>query len=104
MPQRTRRFPSPNVQGDDSFVEFRQLTRGEVKALDVAETWSALILRYLAGWNWVDFDKNPLRVPAGVDDFDHLTRDEIEFLVECARALVGLATGTSDEAKADLKN
>jgi hypothetical protein len=104
MPQRTRRFTSPNVQGDDSFVEFRRLTRGEVKALDVGETWSALILRYLIGWNWIDFDYQLLRVPAGVDDFDHLTQDEIGFLIECAQALVGLATGTSDEAKDELKN
>ena len=92
MPQRIKRFASPEAQGDDSWVEFRLPTRGEARQLAESndETWGGAVLRYLAGWNWVDYEGNPLPLPGPRGNFDAYTETEIGFLVETIRSLFGL--------------
>jgi hypothetical protein len=99
MPQRIRRFNSPAIQGDDSWVEFRPPTRGEARALPDGTVVGDLILRHLIGWNWVTFGAEALPIPTAESGFDGLTQTEIEFLIDCVRTLYGL----SPEAQADLK-
>lgn len=94
MPQRVQRFASPDVQGEDSWVELRPPTRGEVRQLDANVTWRDLVQRHLIRWNWVDFDGQPMPLPG--EDWDRLTLAESDFLVRCVQSIYGL----TEEAKA----
>jgi hypothetical protein len=92
MPQRktTRKFPTPDVQGEDSWVMLRSMTVGEVlelqrgleekpglwqrltdrfkrqRAASRAENYERFVKRvvsYVADWNWVDHHGQPLPNP-----------------------------------------
>ncbi|NIQ88968.1 MAG: hypothetical protein GWN93_07730 [Deltaproteobacteria bacterium] len=94
MPERKtiRKYPTPDVQGDDSWVVLRSMTVGEVLDLqrDVARRlsrWGRIVqsvkglfrgkddnadkyqrfvervISYIADWNWVDQHGNPLPNP-----------------------------------------
>ena len=68
-----RRFETPDLQGEDSYVLLSGLKLGErreyikaskVKDFDMIEAGSALFVKHIVGWNWVDDDNNPLPLPS----------------------------------------
>ena len=95
MPQRksTRRFESPDIQGDDSWIEVSRLTVGEARQINQAQgktdqdSFEAVLPLYqshIVNWNWVDDDGEPLPLPK--DDpgvIDQLTDQEFAFVAEC---------------------
>ncbi len=98
--QNVTEMPSPEVQGDGSWVKFRKLTVKEMKVilgrsdedLSPLESFVEALRMYIdhvVEWNWVDDDGNPLpqpnQDPAVVD---LLTNEEVMFL---GQALSGAA-------------
>lgn len=95
MPKRQnlRRFPSEEVQGEDSYVVVSRLTVGEAREADRLrkaddtdsfEAISKFYRDHVHAWNWVDDDGEPLPLPK--DDpavIDMLTDREFEFVAEC---------------------
>jgi hypothetical protein len=67
MPERraaTYRVATPDVQGDDSWIELRKIDYGTRKRFQAGEIDALdLIEMHLAGWNWVDDDGEPLPQP-----------------------------------------
>lgn len=89
MPQRKaiRRVATPEVQGEDSWVEVRRLQVGEWLALQTngAEMTQAASTRqgldvlasHVVGWNWVDDDGKPLpQLTADPTVLEKLTDEE----------------------------
>lgn len=108
MPERKRisTVPSPDVQGDDSWVKVAQFTVGEYTDLqergeqEGADMWALeadALSTHVIDWNWVDDDGKPMPLPTPKNPapLKLLTRDETLFLVN---ALIG---GITKEA---LKN
>lgn len=95
MPQRkrVRRFPSVEIQGEDSWVEVSRLTVGEAreadqlrknKDTDSFEAVTRLYECHIRAWNWVDDDGNPLPLPKEDPDMvNQLTDMEFSFLGDC---------------------
>ncbi len=112
MPERkTRllRFDAAAVQGEGAYVEFRTLTWGELKELQVklkqtdsgsdqqlAEVESVL-LKHVAAWNWVDEAGQPMPVPTDLAGLHALTTSEMMFLSKQVRAFVAGPSETSAE-------
>lgn len=82
-----RRVPTPDVQGDDSYVEIRALTYGKAQefalmaknATDDAakeKIGRLLVVDHVIGWNWVDDDGKPLPTPAANPDVVNLLTTE----------------------------
>ncbi len=104
MPQRksVRRYESPDVQGDDSWIEISRLTVGEARVinehrdkddLDAFEAVLPIYQKHIVGWNWVDDDGEPLPLPKDDPDVvDQLTDLEFEFVANCL-------SGDRDEQK-----
>lgn len=108
------RFPSTEVQGEGSFVEFGRAKWGAVRSLPAvlaggkAETLTAVdaieaaedfICNGLVAWNWQDEEGNPLPVPKDRAALAELSSDEVGFLMQCAMSLVN-----DPEAKAAAKS
>ena len=105
MPQRMsiKRFESPEIQGDDSWIEVSRLTVGEARIineqqgkddLDSFEAVLPLYRKHITNWNWVDDDGEPLPLPEDDPDvIDRLTDREFAFVAEC------LSGGSEDEQK-----
>lgn len=80
-----RRFETPEVQGDDSYVVATLPTVGEVQPIvemeaagrDTFEAKRAIVTDHVVEWNWVGDDGRPLPV-----DVDLLTTDEYELLID----------------------
>ena len=96
MPKRqtTRKIPSPNIQGDDSWVIVKPMTYGEQKAFrdemrkleDDPEALELegckLLAQWVTDWNWVDDNGDPLPKPAGNPEIiDTLLSHEVQFLI-----------------------
>ena len=94
MPKRKSRvqqIPTPEAQGDDSWVEIRRMSWGEIKALlkrsnrgDEEEKLAAneeMVKKYVLSWNWVDDDDSPLPFPSN-GGLDELTDQEFRYLVD----------------------
>jgi hypothetical protein len=85
--RRHRRFETPNVQGDDSYVVVTLPTVGEVRPIvemeatgrDTFEAKRAIVTGHIVEWNWVGDDGRSLPLPVNVDQ---LTTDEYELLIE----------------------
>jgi len=99
MPQRKAnvKIPTPEVQGDDSWVVLRPAKLGQIQALmsmsnaslttdleaqkAVLDNIAALIDELLLDWNWVDENGDPLQTPQqGASSAALLTMDEIIYL------------------------
>lgn len=101
--QNTRKIPSVEVQGEDSFVTVRKVTWAQViesqkkvlaagTADDAPPTLDAVLANDTAiremlrtnviGWNWVDDDGRPLPLPHDEGSFNLLSLDEVTFLVQ----------------------
>jgi hypothetical protein len=95
MPQRKsiRRFPSIEVQGEDSWVEVSRLTVGEARIineqqgkdnLDSFEAVLPLYQKHIIDWNWVDDDGKQLSLPKDEPGVvDQLTDQEFAFIANC---------------------
>lgn len=90
--QRIHKYPSKEIQGEDSWVTCSLLTvrdqRMAKQAItagkDPAEVGVEIILEHVLEWNWVDDDGNPM--PQLKDDpeyIENMTDAEITFLTEC---------------------
>ncbi len=103
MPKRAnvKRFDSPDVQGEDSFVILRRFTWGEAKALrrdaqaantddDKFGVMAYAIITHLTGWNWVRDDDSPMPLPVTESDLDAMNDAEITFLSNCINDLIGV--------------
>jgi hypothetical protein len=99
MPARkiTRRISTPAGQGDDSWVEIRQVTVREVEqgllkrgkpdetSGDEAARYienAQMIIGRLASWNWVDEQGQSLPLPQDVEGVRALYAHEVEALVQ----------------------
>jgi HEPN domain-containing protein len=94
MPQRQLiyRYPTPEVQGEDSYVKIRAPKVRDIKALrkvlsqsveEQLEAQTELIRKHVVEWNWVDDEGNQLPLPS--DDLtvlDELTSQEQRLLGE----------------------
>lgn len=100
MPKRvftaTRRIPTPEVQGPDSYIVLRTLRRGDATLEDLLEGAGGsaslsdsmsfndkVVTACLVEWNWVDDDGEPLPLPS--DDPEVLNRlyaPEYQLLVQ----------------------
>lgn len=103
------RFPSPEVQGEGSYVDFNRAkwgavrdlpavrTGGQAAAVNGAEAIEAaenFVCGCLAGWNWVDDDGTLMVLPRDRAALAELTSDEVTFLMTCAMSLVTPAEKT----------
>ncbi len=87
LKRRQRRFETPGVQGDGSYVILILPTVGEVQPIvelaaaghDTFEAKRAIVTSHVMKWNWVGDDGRPLPLPV---DVDSLTTDEYELLVD----------------------
>ena len=105
MPQRqnTKRVKSDEVQGEDSWVEVRRLTYGEIVTMrassggDRLEQSAAVVTAIVINWNWVDDAGTPLPLPS-VDPsvINQLTDAEIAF--------IGTALGAEARSEEPLTN
>jgi len=105
MPKRirVREIPSPELQGEDSWVKVKAPTMAEFNqiqslpaqmqelaategvAADVikkmAKEYEELIAQFILEWNWVDDDDKPLPQPHNNPEiFDQLTAPEVMWL------------------------
>lgn len=91
MPKRKRRIriDTPDLQGEDSWVEFLKVNGEDgIRLLEIQQglvasdndrtillesirETSSMVLKYLVDWNWVDDDDRPLKRPA---EYEDLTR------------------------------
>lgn len=88
----SRRFETPNLQGEDSYIELSGLKIGErreyfaaskAEDFNMLEVGVDLFVKHIKGWNWVDDDGKPLPLPA--DDpsvIDDLTDIESEGIAD----------------------
>ena len=108
MPKRNsiREIPSPEIQGEDSWVKVKPMTYGEQKAFRVRmrelevdedvqdkEAQNAaedarelegcrLLAQWVVDWNWVDEEDKPLPKPEGKPEvINDLLDHEVKFLI-----------------------
>jgi len=97
MPKRKsiREIPSPEIQGEDSWVKVKPMTygeqrvfrlrmrelRGDEEALELEGC--KLLAEWVVDWNWVDENDEPLPKPEGNPKvIDGLLSHEIQFLTQ----------------------
>lgn len=81
--KRTYRVDSESVQGEGSFVEFKNLTWGEAKEFFGRPSGDLdNIAARIADWNWTDEDGQPLPLPSEKPEImQELMAWEVSFLV-----------------------
>lgn len=94
MPKRKTniRVPTPEIQGEDSYVVYRPLKVGEARSMqkraeeateEAAEEGLREVSDHVLGWNWVDDKGAPMEVPSKDSEvLDDLTVEELEFLTD----------------------
>jgi len=95
MPKRksVRKIPSPEIQGEDSWVVVKPMTYGEQKAFrgqmksldDEAKELEGcrLLAEWVTDWNCVDEEDKPLPKPEGNPEIiDTLLSHEVRFLID----------------------
>lgn len=99
--QNVKTIPTPELQGDDSWVKLKMptveqfnhmlelqreseaatLAGDKTKMADMEFAARAAMSLLVIGWNWVDDDDEPLPQPAGNPEvFGKLTMEEIRFI------------------------
>lgn len=61
------RIRTPEIQGDDSWVDVIPFTVGERFDIPPGVSKTDIIKERVIGWNWVDKDGEPLPQPDGTD-------------------------------------
>ena len=112
MPKRvtTRRIETPELQGEESYIEVKLISFGMSRQIRVFEMLGNarvrndlkpdeigklvdqeskltenVIFDHLLGWNWVNDNGEPLPLPKTSGDLDKLTLDEIFFILNCIK-------------------
>jgi len=79
----TLQIATPEIQGDDSWVEVVVFTVGERLSLPASIIKNELIKERVIGWNWVDKAGDPLPQPDGTDEMINvLTTFEVAALFD----------------------
>lgn len=79
----TLKLKTPEIQGDDSWVEVIPFLVGERLALPSRFDRMDLLKERVTGWNWVDGDGEPLPQPCDDPDaFQQLTTFEVSALTD----------------------
>jgi len=82
------KVPTPEIQGEGSYVEIQQMTVAEAQAyqerinsgIDDATLVTEVLIKYVVGWDWVDENGDPLPLPSEKGDVMHLLSHELLFL------------------------
>lgn len=83
--KRTFRVESTAVQGEGSFVVFKNLTWGEMRAMPDGLTVAEAAAMRVVEWNWTDEEGELLPLPSGAPEIiPELMSEEINFLVEAS--------------------
>lgn len=84
--KRVYRADTANIQGEDSYVEFKSPEVGQIRAIQSAETGRDydllldMLRSNIVDWNWSDEGGEPLDLPK--DSVDDLLADEVVYLVQ----------------------
>lgn len=84
--KRIYRAETTDIQGEDSFVEFKSPRVGQIRDIQSAETGRDydllldMLRSNIVAWNWSDDDGEPLPLPE--EAVDDLTADEVVYLVQ----------------------
>lgn len=80
------------VQGEGSWVKIRKLSFGQVAKIQnmdedemskeaETEMLMELVKTQVVEWNWVDDDGEPMSIPSELEDFNAMTAEEFNFLL-----------------------
>jgi hypothetical protein len=87
----TLQIETPEIQGNDSWVEVIPFTVGERLSIPATFNRMDMIRERVIGWNWVDGDGEPLPQPGGeVDVIQELTTFELAALTDVVLGFPGL--------------
>ena len=84
--KRVYKAETTDIQGKDSYVEFKSPKVGQIRVIQSAETGRDydllldMLRSNIIAWNWSDEDGEPLPLPQ--DGVDELTADEVVYLVQ----------------------
>ena len=104
------KVPTPEVQGEGSYILFRRPTYGERKTIraeveplegDALNTYMLdFALGRLDSWNWTDEHGTELEIPKSEADIDDFRDEEIAvMLLTGFKALKGLLTWNEEDRK-----